>query len=107
MEWIKIFKGEEEARSRLLPGQPQLVIIGKRRISIVLFKDRFFAVRDACPHNGESLSKGKVNYRGELICPWHGYVFDLETGRECSSRCGELNTYAVKMDETGFYVGIH
>jgi nitrite reductase/ring-hydroxylating ferredoxin subunit len=27
---------------------------------------------------------------GRIVCPWHGYAFDLETGRECHGRSMRL-----------------
>ena len=58
---------------------------------------RFFALRDICPHQGAPLSAGKVDGTalpclpgqeisygrlGEILtCPWHGWQFELATGR--------------------------
>ena len=67
---------------------------------------KFFAVQDSCSHNGESLSKGKINYLGEVICPWHNYCFDMQSGREISSRSADLKTYPVKIDDDGFFIGV-
>lgn len=106
MEWIKIFPSENEARTRILPGKPQLLIVGGTRICLVCVEGNFWAVQDACSHNGESLSKGTINYLGEIICPWHNYRFDLKTGRACDSSCPDLKTYPVKSNETGFFIGI-
>lgn len=106
MEWIRIFSGEAEARQRILPDKPQLVILGGKRICLALHGDRFYAVQDACTHNGESLSKGKINYIGEVICPWHGYRFDLMSGRATDSSCRDLATFAVRIDDSGFFIGI-
>jgi nitrite reductase/ring-hydroxylating ferredoxin subunit len=106
MNWIKIFSTELEARQRLVTGKPQLLIIHGKRICLLLHNDRFSAIQDACPHNGESLSKGQVNYLGEIVCPWHNYRFDLQTGKACDSDCRDLVTYLIKNDETGFFVGI-
>ncbi len=72
----------------------------------MLHDDKFFGVQDSCSHNGESLSKGAVNYLGEVVCPLHHYQFDLMSGRECSSRSRDLITYPVKIDESGFFIGI-
>jgi nitrite reductase/ring-hydroxylating ferredoxin subunit len=67
-----------------------------RRIAVLSVDDRFFALRDRCPHKGASLCLGTVSgtflpsapqeYRyGKdnmvLRCPWHGWEFDLETGQ--------------------------
>ena len=106
MNWIKIFQNESEARQRILPDRPQLVIVGDRRICLVLHGEKFLAVQDACSHNGQSLSKGSVNYLGEIVCPWHGYRFDLATGRPCDSSSPDLITYGIKIDETGFYLAV-
>ena len=106
MEWIKIFASEEEAKSKLSSDKPQLLILHGKRICLVRHKESFLAVQDACTHNGESLSKGAVNYLGEIICPWHNYRFDLRSGRACDSSSADLKTYPVKSDESGFFVGI-
>lgn len=106
MQWVKLFADEQEALGRIKPEKPQLLIIHGRRMCLVQQNNRFFAVQDRCTHNGESLSKGTVNHLGEIICPWHNYCFDLETGRELSSRSSDLITYPIKVDSTGFYVGV-
>ena len=104
--WIKIFSSESEARQRIKPDTPQLVIVGGKRICLALHADKFFAVQDACSHNGQSLSQGAVNYLGEIVCPWHGYRFDLGTGRPCDYSNPDLVTYGIKIDESGFYLAV-
>lgn len=106
MEWIKIFSSADEAKQRLVSDHPQLVIVGSTRICLVKRGEVFFAVQDSCSHNGESLSGGKVNYLGEVVCPWHGYRFELNTGRATDSSCSDLKTYPIKFDESGFFIGI-
>ena len=106
MVWIKVFSSEKEARERIREDSPQLLILAGIRICLVSHNKKFFAVQDSCTHNGEALSGGRVNYLGEIVCPWHGYRFDLMSGRACDSSCRDLKTYPVKLDETGFYVGI-
>ena len=106
MEWIKVFSTAEEANQRIREKQPQLLIIGAVRICLVRFNNEYTAIQDACSHNGESLSKGHVNFLGEIICPWHNYCFELKTGKEIQGRSAELRTYPVKIDDTGFFIGI-
>jgi nitrite reductase/ring-hydroxylating ferredoxin subunit len=104
--WIKIFNSESEALQRIKPDTPQLVIIGSTRVCLVLHDGKFSAVQDACSHNGQSLSKGTVNYLGEIVCPWHGYRFELKSGKPCDSSSSDLITYSVKIDHTGFYLAV-
>ena len=106
MEWVRVFQDDAEARKRIVPGKPQLLILNGKRICLTLHNSNFFAVQDACTHNVESLSKGTISNRGEIICPLHYYRFNLQTGRECNLRSRDLITYPVKIDESGFFIGI-
>jgi nitrite reductase/ring-hydroxylating ferredoxin subunit len=105
-QWVKIFSGEQEALQRIAPNKPQLIILDGTRICLVNHGGNFYAVQDACSHNGESLSKGSLNYLGEIICPWHNYCFNMQNGREISSRSADLHTYPIKIDEAGFFIGL-
>jgi nitrite reductase/ring-hydroxylating ferredoxin subunit len=106
MRWVKIFGSLSEARERINEDKPQLIVVGERRICLVHHNRTFLAVQDSCSHNGESLSKGTINYLGEVICPWHNYRFDLNTGRESDGRSQDLITFPIKIDETGFFIGL-
>lgn len=96
----------EEAAARLANNKPQLLIIDGIRICLVLRDNELFAIEDRCSHNGESLSKGTVNYLGEVICPWHGNRFDLRTGRESEERSRDLVTYPVVVNEQGVFISV-
>jgi nitrite reductase/ring-hydroxylating ferredoxin subunit len=106
MQWVKIFGSLDEAQDKIQEDKPQLVVIGERRICLVRHAGKFNAIQDSCSHNGESLSKGTMNYLGEVICPWHNYRFDVSSGRESDGRSQDLETYPIKIDETGFYIGL-
>ncbi|HET9053147.1 MAG TPA: Rieske 2Fe-2S domain-containing protein [Cyclobacteriaceae bacterium] len=106
MEWLKLFSGEREALQRLPHNNPQLVVAHGQRICLVNYNKRFFAVQDSCTHSGASLSQGKINYLGEIICPLHSYCFNLQTGQELSGRSRDLKTYPIKIDDSGFFIGI-
>jgi nitrite reductase (NADH) small subunit/3-phenylpropionate/trans-cinnamate dioxygenase ferredoxin subunit len=64
------------------PGSAKAVCIEGRWFA--LFHDPeggFFATDDLCPHQGASLGEGTY-HEGRVICPWHGWVFDVRSG-EC------------------------
>ena len=106
MEWIKIFPNEAAARANIQEHAPRLIIVRGQRICLSLHEGKFFAVQDTCTHNGESLSKGQINYRGEIICPFHGFRFDLNGGMACDSQSRDLTTYPIKSDDNGFFIGL-
>jgi len=106
MDWVRIFSTQTEARQRITENKPQLVVVDGKRICLVLRQNSFFAVADRCTHNGESLSKGLVTHLGDVVCPWHGYRFNLKTGREAAQQSADLETYPVREDDTGVYIGL-
>jgi nitrite reductase/ring-hydroxylating ferredoxin subunit len=78
------------------PGTQRSVKIGHRTVAVFNVGGEFFALRDACPHQGALLSRGRVvpciradrpgEYRHDpnrrfIRCPWHGWEYDLATGQ--------------------------
>lgn len=56
------------------------VDLGGRALVLVRTGARVVALENRCPHAGAPLSEGFVE--GSLItCSWHGWSFDLATGR--------------------------
>lgn len=43
-----------------------------------------------CSHLLGPLDDSAVSGRGEIVCPWHGYRFDVETGENVDGKCGPL-----------------
>lgn len=57
------------------------------------------AIEDACNHAGASLAPGPRTKDGAcIVCPVHGYVFELVTGKLRSPRglCGDQRTFVIK-----------
>jgi len=61
------------------PGKGTQVTINGRKIGLFNVGGRFYAIEDQCTHRGAPLSEGECEGT-EIICPWHGAVFDLATG---------------------------
>jgi nitrite reductase/ring-hydroxylating ferredoxin subunit len=72
------------------------VAVGRRRVGAVRVGERVFFFGERCPHQGGPLSRGQLTYptyaavpgdmavdrgRPAVSCPWHGWEFDLDTGR--------------------------
>jgi nitrite reductase/ring-hydroxylating ferredoxin subunit len=76
-------------------GIPIAVEVGRRKVMVVRDGDHVYALRDVCPHQGASISSGRVistcllrrrdsewvetNLRA-VQCPWHGWAFGLDDG---------------------------
>ncbi|MQA25638.1 MAG: Rieske 2Fe-2S domain-containing protein [Micromonosporaceae bacterium] len=89
----------------------RIVAVDGRSVGVISVGEEFFAIHDRCPHMGASMCAGSVS--GTLLpsaptelvygldglvirCPWHGWEFDLRTGRALlePERVG-LRTYQV------------
>lgn len=84
---------------------PKRVEIQGRGVLICRSDDAFFAVDEICPHKQRSMAYGVV-FEGDIICPWHGYAFDLETGRCDQRRCAPANVYELQIAEEQIYVRV-
>ena len=96
-------------------GQAHRVEIDGRGLVVVRRQDTFYVLRDICPHQGARLSDGSVTgtalecnpgaeivlgREGEILsCPWHGWEFDLCTGRSLiDPETVRVRTYAVSVE---------
>ncbi len=62
-------------------GRAKLVRVGGQDLAVfhLADPDRFVVTPNACPHAGGSLAAGEVGSH-TVTCPWHAWVFDLDTG---------------------------
>lgn len=82
-------------------GEGRVFQIGER--SVAIFRTRageVFATQTLCPHRAGPLADGIVG-GGKVICPLHGYTFELATGRPLGGACPALQTYPVAVTVTG------
>jgi len=69
----------------LLPRLPLLAEYRGERFRIVRHEGELVAHAVTCPHRLGPLEDAPVA-EGRITCPWHGYAFDVTTGRECTGR---------------------
>lgn len=78
------------------PGTRRIVEVAGRSIGVFNIHGEFFAIKNVCPHQQAPLCLGEVTgmmmpsrpgefiwgRQGEIVrCPWHGWEFDIKTGR--------------------------
>ena len=94
-------------------GGRQLVAVAGRTIGIFNIGGRFFAVKNTCVHNQAPVCLGEIGgtylpsepdeYRrgldGRVLrCPWHGWEFDVTTGRNLIDPSRKLMSYPVTVE---------
>ena len=125
------FKIAEDAKSPVAKRGKNIVVcpaseipVGERKIvegegfSIGVYNidGKFYAIKNVCPHAGAPLCEGHIQTThrpgavGEfdpalegrvLRCPWHGWEFDIVTGKGLYDRNSRVATYPVEVDEAG------
>lgn len=79
-------------------GTMKVVEIEGRDVVVVNDDGQLYAIDNQCPHLGGPLGKGRLEGR-ELICPWHGWRWDVKSGRVLSPDVGWRATrYSVKVE---------
>jgi len=70
--------------------------VENRGVAVFRIAGEVRAVDDRCPHAGGSLSGGFVT-DGCVICPWHGWPFDVTTGRCPDNGQWRIKVYSVRI----------
>jgi nitrite reductase/ring-hydroxylating ferredoxin subunit len=104
-------------------GDPGRKVIESDGVEVGVFRlgNEFFAYANICPHMGGPACQGKViakvdeviaedrTSRGlafsktqmHVVCPWHGFEFDIRTGRHPGNRRMRLRPVPVRVSEAG------
>jgi nitrite reductase (NADH) small subunit len=63
------------------PGWAKTVELDGVPVAVFNLGDRYCAINDTCPHAGGPLSEGALEGDSVVVCPWHGWSFDLHSGK--------------------------
>ena len=90
--------------TELPAGTMKWVVVERERLLLANVGGAFYALRDACGHRQESLSKGTLD--GYVVeCPLHFATFDVRTGKLLSGPVAEdVATYVVQVKNDTVYV---
>ena len=102
----------------IAPGERKIVEVAGRSIGIFNVKGRIIAALNVCPHElapvclgrvgGTTLPSAPGEFRwgreGEILtCPWHGWEFDLLTGKGLADK-RRLRLYPVSIEDDTVFI---
>jgi nitrite reductase (NADH) small subunit len=109
-------------------SDPGRKVIALDRFEVAVFKldGAFFAYLNHCPHMGGPVCQGKMiakvdeiiaddrtsrgmafsKTRLHIVCPWHGYEFDIRTGVHPGNARARLRKVAVAVSEGDVIVDV-
>jgi len=105
-------------------GERRLLTDGELEIGVFRIRDEFHAFLNHCPHQGGPVCQGKVMAKVvepvdgtarslgmrfseeafHIVCPWHGYEFEMESGRHPGSAVTRIRKFKTKVVDGKLYV---
>ena len=95
MSWEKVISFSELEQKKRFSFKK-----ASKQIAIFKLGEKIFAVDNRCPHQGYPLVEGSLDSDQTLVCHWHNWKFDIQTGK-CKSGGDPVRTYPIK-EEGGF-----
>lgn len=70
---------------------------GGDRVAVFLHQGKLSAIANACAHQNGPLGEGRI-VNCLVTCPWHGFQYDVTTGRSPAPFTEKVPTYALRLD---------
>ncbi|MBK0383870.1 Rieske 2Fe-2S domain-containing protein [Pedobacter sp. SD-b] len=99
MRWVAIEKHQ------IKDVELQLITVEGKKICLVKYNSEYFATAAKCPHAGADISQGWCE-NGFLVCPFHRYKYNLETGRGIIGQGDYIEIYPIKESKDQLLIGV-
>jgi nitrite reductase (NADH) small subunit len=101
------------------PGGRKIIEVEGRSIGVFNVRGAYIAVLNVCPHQLAPVCSGRLGgttlpsppgefrwgREGEILaCPWHGWEFDLLTGRALADHRRHLRLYPVSVEDDTLFI---
>lgn len=83
-------------RDEIPAGAVREVRLEEQTIALANVDGKFYAVANTCLHRGGPLGQGELK-GGILTCPWHGWQYEVSTGRVTFNPEMRAATYPVEL----------
>jgi nitrite reductase (NADH) small subunit len=86
------------AQSDLPPAnEAKEFVCGNKSICIANVNGTYNAMDNICLHRGGPLGQGMIE-GGKVVCPWHGWVWDVKTGATDLDSRLRVQIYPLKIE---------
>jgi nitrite reductase/ring-hydroxylating ferredoxin subunit len=119
----RVFAG---AREKVPEGGRLVIDVGETTIGVFRVEGKLYAYLNKCAHQGGPVCQGKmiprvtevIDERGEshgfafdearphIVCPWHGFEYDIKTGEHPGLPAARLIRVPVEEAADGIYVTV-
>ena len=89
--------------SALRENQGKRFIVENVEIAVFKINEEVFAIGNVCPHQHTALLYDGFVENGCVVCPAHGWMFDIRTGKQPSGSRG-VDSYPVIIEDEEVYI---
>jgi len=79
------------------PGEAKEFACGAKTICVANVNGTISAMDNVCLHMGGPLGQGVIE-GDKIVCPWHGWQWDLKTGQAGSNPKAKVAVYPVRIE---------
>jgi NAD(P)H-dependent nitrite reductase small subunit len=91
-EYVKVARNSD-----LEEGKGIIVAVNGTKVALFRCDGVVYAIKNQCPHMGGDLGEGYL--QGEIVrCPWHGWRFNVKTGKAPDTDVVGVRTYEVRVE---------
>lgn len=92
-DWCRVGRAGEIAEGRAMIA----VLPDGKRVAVFRHQGRLSAIANACAHQNGPLGEGRI-LNCLVTCPWHGFQYDVTTGRSPAPFTETVPTYNIRLD---------
>jgi nitrite reductase (NADH) small subunit len=86
-------------------GEAREFSCGDRTICLANIAGSYSGMDNVCLHRGGPLGQGVVE-SGKVVCPWHGWAWDPQTGEAVHNSSAKVSIYPIKIEGVDVLVEI-
>jgi len=86
-------------------GEAKEFLCGGKTLCVARINGAITAIDNVCLHEGGPLSEGVIE-GGKIVCPWHGWEYDLATGQTGDNPTDKVDVYPIKIENGDVFVDV-
>jgi nitrite reductase/ring-hydroxylating ferredoxin subunit len=90
--------------AQIPPGAGRAFSVGRYEVAVFNVDGELFALENSCPHQGGPLADGWLE-DSLVTCPWHGWCFDVRTGKMTLGEFARVARFEVRVDGSDLLIG--
>ena len=103
IKWFRIAQSINEIEWQ--QNELAIIEVNGKKVTVARVGNALIACAHKCPHAGGILADGFVDASGNIVCPLHGYKFDLKNGRNVSGEGYYLKVFPIGERDAGVFIG--